>query len=271
MDEVLEQLLAEVAEDTKPQPSAVYSPARGLCALVTSGHTGIGRAVALEFARQGMHVAFSYPADPDGRAEKDARRTAVELARLEVKVYWRACDVGDALDAGGFVAEAVEALGGMHVLVNGAASAAAAVAESEPDRALRATNLTGAFRMIRALSPIFRKQRYGKIVSISAAFGSRSELGLSVPAASTGLVGLTRAAAIELGPYNVNVNAVAPGCVRTDVSDRPGDSDDGESNWSALRRVGEARDVANVVVFLCSDLARHVTGAVIPVDGGRHL
>jgi len=257
-----------------PEPSAVYPTAGGRCAIVTHGHTGIARAVALEFARQGMHIAFTCPLDPGGRDDEEARRTAIELGRLEVKVYWRPCDARDERDAASFVNEAVEALGGMHVLVNGVAGPAALgdSGDADRDRALRTANRTGAIHMIRASAPLFRKQRYGRIVTVIPAYDSRSKQGGHVPKMETGLASLTRVVALDLGPYNITVNAVAPACVRTGTqSPDSTDPDDRVSEANALRRIGDARDVANVVVFLCSDLARHVTGAIIPVDGGRHL
>jgi NAD(P)-dependent dehydrogenase (short-subunit alcohol dehydrogenase family) len=136
------------------------------------------------------------------------------------------------------------------------------------------TNLTGAFNMIRAVAPIMRAQQHGKIVNITSVHGLRSEFGLANYASSkAGLIGLTHSAAVELGRANINVNAVAPGYIRTtrltsgvspEVLDRARDR-------SVLHRLGDPQDVANVVVFLCGEGARHVTGAVIPVDGGYML
>ncbi|MFW6079604.1 MAG: SDR family oxidoreductase, partial [Gemmatimonadota bacterium] len=119
-----------------------------------------------------------------------------------------------------------------------------------------------------------REQQYGKIVNISSVHGIRSEFGLANYAASkAGLLGLTRSAAVELGPSNVNVNAVAPGYIRTT---RLTDSVSAEvldhaRERAVLGRLGDPQDVAAVVGFLCSERARHVTGAVIPVDGGHLL
>jgi NAD(P)-dependent dehydrogenase (short-subunit alcohol dehydrogenase family) len=136
------------------------------------------------------------------------------------------------------------------------------------------TNLTGAFNMIRAVAPYFRAQQYGKIVNVASVHGLRSEFGLANYASSkAGLIGLTRSAALELGPSNINVNAVAPGYIRTtrltdsvapEILDRARER-------SVLGRLGDPQDVAHVVTFLCSEHARHVTGAVIPVDGGYML
>jgi NAD(P)-dependent dehydrogenase (short-subunit alcohol dehydrogenase family) len=136
------------------------------------------------------------------------------------------------------------------------------------------TNLTGAFNMIRTVAPILRAQQYGKIVNVSSIHGIRSEFGLANYAASkAGILGLTRSAAVELGPSNVNVNAVAPGYIRTTrlTAGVPPEVLDRARERTVLGRLGGPQDVANVVVFLCSERARHITGAVIPVDGGHLL
>ncbi|HET7601330.1 MAG TPA: SDR family NAD(P)-dependent oxidoreductase, partial [Gemmatimonadales bacterium] len=135
------------------------------------------------------------------------------------------------------------------------------------------TNVTGAFNCIRAVAPAFRRQRYGKIVSVSAHQAERPGFGVSNYAASkAALLGLTRAAAVELGPSNVNVNAVAPGFVRTErMSMLPKEVIERAQKCSILGRVAEPGDIAHVVAFLCSDQARHITGQTITVDGGLSL
>jgi 3-oxoacyl-[acyl-carrier protein] reductase len=277
MEQALEQLLAEVAEVTEPQPAPAYGELRGRCALITGGCTGIGRAVALELGRQGVHIAFNYLADEHGRAQEEAERTASELRQMEVNVFWRACDVRDSAAVERFVADSLEALGGLHFLVNNAGiTRDGALWQMTDDqwRDVLDTNLTGAFHLTRAVAPTFRAQQFGKIVNISSIHGVRAEFGLANYSASkAGLLGLTRSAAVELGPSNVNVNALAPGYIRTTqlLSNVPVDALDQARERSALGRLGDPQDVANIVVFLCSELARHVTGAIIPVDGGHHL
>jgi 3-oxoacyl-[acyl-carrier protein] reductase len=275
-DEAVEQLLAEVVEETLPHPERLYDELRGTGAIVTGGATGIGRAIALELARHGVHIAFNYLDAGDGRIEADAERTANELRRM-VTVVCRQCDVRDSAAVAAFVAEADQALSGLHILVNNAGIARdRALWRMEDDewRDVLDVNLTGAFNMIRAVAPVLRAQQHGKIVNIASVHGLRSEFGLANYAASkAGMIGLTRSAAVELGPSNINVNAVAPGYIRTtrltngvspEVLDRARDR-------TVLGRLGDPHDVANVVVFLCSERARHITGAVIPVDGGHTL
>jgi len=270
----VEALLAEVSSEPQPDPALKVGGLRGLAAIVTGGATGIGRAVALELARNGVHVAFNWLDDGDGTMNDAAYRTAAELRQLEVDVVARECDVRVAADVNAFVTEVAQELDGLHILVNNAGigrDRALWRMEDEEWNDVLATNLTGAFNMIRAVAPLFRAQQYGKIVNITSVHGMHSEFGLANYASSkAGMIGLTRSAAVELGPSNVNVNAVAPGYIRTtrltdgvapEILDRARER-------SVLGRLGDPQDVANVVVFLCSENARHVTGIVVPVDGG---
>jgi 3-oxoacyl-[acyl-carrier protein] reductase len=275
-DDPVDRLLAEVMEE--PAPLAVGAELRGRVAIITGGVTGIGRAIALEFARRGAHVALNYYAyDASGEIEREAERAANEITAHGVRVHLAPCDVRDAAQVEHFVEAAHEALGGVHVLVNNAGIArdrALWRLTDEQWRAVLDTNLTGAFHMIRAVARYFRRQADGKIVNVSSVHGIRSEFGLANYAASkAGLLGLTRSAALELGPSNVNVNAVAPGYIRTTrlTQGVPAEILDRAREKSVLGRLGDPQDVANVVLFLCSEQARHITGVVIPVDGGHLL
>jgi NAD(P)-dependent dehydrogenase (short-subunit alcohol dehydrogenase family) len=234
--------------------------------------------VALELARHGVHVAFNY-FSPERRDEmrEEADRTAREITQLEVHVYAEECDVRDAAAVDRFVRRSTDQLGDAYILVNNAGTA--------HDRALWRltddqwtnvveTNLSGAFYMIRSVAPTFRRQNEGKIVNVASVHALRSEFGLANYSASkAGLLALTRSAAVELGPNNVNVNAVAPGYIRTTrlASEVSAETLDRARERSVLGRLGDPQDVANVVLFLCSEYARHVTGACIPVDGGYML
>ena len=275
-EEAVEELLATVVE-TRPSAERMADGLKGLSAIVTGAATGIGRAIALELGRNGVHVAFNYIADAEGSVAEAASRTAAELRGLGISVLARECDVRDAVAVNAFVSEAEQALDGLHILINNAGiSSDRALWRMEDAEwtSVIETNLTGAFHMMRAIIPILRARQFGKIVNISSVHGLRGEFGLSNYASSkAGMIGLTHTAAVELGPSNINVNAVAPGYIRTtrltdgvspEVLDRARER-------SALGRLGDPQDVANVVVFLCSERARHVTGAVVPVDGGYML
>jgi 3-oxoacyl-[acyl-carrier protein] reductase len=276
--DAVELLLEEVVVEPEVSPLLSGRSLRGRCVIVTGGATGIGRAVALEFARSGAHVAFCYfDHEGDGKLAEAAERTSREITQLEVRVHCEECDVRDASAVDDFVDRSIEKLGGLHVLVNNAGiSRDRAIwrLTDEQWETVIETNLTGAFHLIRAVTPHFRAQGDGKIVNVSSVHAIRSEFGLANYSASkAGLISLTRSAALELGSSNVNVNAVAPGYIRTTrlTEGVPPEILDRAREKSALGRLGDPQDVANVVLFLSSELARHVTGAVIPVDGGHLL
>ena len=273
----VEKFLAEVVEESQPQAAALFQDLRGAAAIVTGGATGIGRAIVLELARHGVHIAFNYLDDGDGRIEEEAERTVAQLRQLEVRVLYRSCDVRDRTLVESFVEAAHEEFSKIDILVNNAGVArdrAIWRMEEEEWSEVIDTNLTGTFNMIRTVAPIMREQQHGKIVNVSSVHGIRSEFGLANYAASkAGILGLTRSAAVELGPSNINVNAVAPGYIRTTrlTAGVPPEILDRARESSVLGRLGDPQDVAGVVVFLCSERARHITGAVIPVDGGHLL
>ena len=272
--DAVEALLDEVTAE--PQPLLHAENLSGKVAIVSGGSRGIGRAVALELARCGTHVAFCY-LDVGDESRREAEEVASELRQMEVPVFFRSCDVRESSEVGSFVAETDEELGGIDVLVNNAGigrdSPMWRMTDHDWEAVIR-TNLDGAFYFTRAVAPFMRAQEYGKIVNITSVHGIRTEFGISNYSSSkAGLIGLTRSSAVELGPKNINVNAVAPGYVRTtrltegvspEILDRARER-------SALGRLGDPRDVAGVVLFLCSEAARHITGAVITVDGGYVL
>ncbi|HEX5387887.1 MAG TPA: SDR family NAD(P)-dependent oxidoreductase [Gemmatimonadales bacterium] len=260
----------------KEQPQPIAEGHQGKVAIVTGGATGLGRAVALEFARQGCHIAFCYVNLPGRDVSEQALLTETALASMGVGVLAARCDVRDRSAIEHFVQEARARLGGAHYLINNAGIAndgALWRLSSEAWQDVLDTNVTGAFNCIRAVAPHFRRQRYGKVVSVSAHQADRPGFGVSNYAASkAALLGLTRAAAVELGPSNVNVNSVAPGFVRTErMRMLPKEVIERAQKSSILGRVAEPTDVARVIAFLCSEDARHITGQTITVDGGLSL
>ena len=245
-------------------------------ALVTGGATGLGRAIALEFGRLGCNVAFCFVDIPGRDLRETALLTETTLSSMGVKVYADTCDVRDRTEVDRFVEMVVERFDTIHYLVNnaGIANDGALWRLTEQDwREVIDTNLVGAYNCTAAVAPIFRGQHWGKIVNVSSHQASRPGFGVSNFAASkAGLEGFTRAAAVELGPSNVNVNAVAPGFVRTErLAQLPPEVIDRARSSTVLGRLGEPDDVAHVVSFLCSEEARHITGQVILVDGGLSL
>lgn len=274
VEDAVEQLIEETAvPETLPQPHGLAPDLRGRVAIVTGGSRGIGRAVATELAAAGVHIGFTF-LDDGGPSRAEAQQVARRLREMEVRVVAEPCDVREPGDVRAFVSRVLEELGGLHIVVNNAGigldRALWHMSDHEWEAVVR-TNLDGAFHVLRATTPHLRAQEWGKIVNIASVHGVRPEFGLSNYAASkAGLIGFTRAAAVELGPRNINVNAVAPGYIRTtSLTERvPAELLDRARDRSALGRLGDPTDVANVVLFLCSEAARHITGAVIPVDGG---
>lgn len=270
-------LLEEVTHREQPQQ---VQPARhdlhGKGAIVTGAATGIGRATALELARRGCAVAFNYVELPGRDVAVQAAMTEAVLKSLNVPVYCDRCDVRDGKEVERFVKAASAAIGGVHILVNNAGISRDAALWRTDDSAWRDvvdTNLTGAFHMIKAVAPIFRQQHYGKIVNVASIMAMKPGFGVANYAASkAGLIGLTTAAAVELGPANVNVNAVAPGFVKTELTEHMWEELAARARGqSPLGRLAEPDDIAQLIVFLCTDAARHITGEIIRVDGGQAL
>ena len=265
-----------VLEEPQPQPQRARTGWRGKVAIVTGGATGLGRHIAIEFGKLGCHVAFCYVNMPGRDVSEQALLTEAALTAMGVGVLAQRCDVRNRMAVELFVGEVQQRLGGVHFLVNNAGiandGALWRMSEEAWDEVLD-TNVTGAFNCIRAVAPIFRAQHYGKIVSVSAHQADRPGFGVANYAASkAALLGLTRAAAVELGPASVNVNAVAPGFIRTErMAMLPAEVIERARKSSVLGRVADPDDVAHVISFLCSESARHITGQTIVVDGGLSL
>jgi 3-oxoacyl-[acyl-carrier protein] reductase len=260
----------------EPQPQPARTGWRGKVAIVTGGATGLGRHIAMEFGKLGCHVAFCFVNMPGRDVSEQALLTEAALTAMGVGVLATRCDVRDRDAVDHFVLETKQRLGGVHFLINNAGIASDGALwrlSVEAWQEVLDTNVTGAFNCIRAVAPVFRGQHYGKIVSVSAHQAERPGFGVANYAASkAALLGLTRAAAVELGPANVNVNAVAPGFIRTErMSMLPSEVIERAQKSSVLGRVAEPDDVAHVISFLCSESARHITGQTIVVDGGLSL
>jgi 3-oxoacyl-[acyl-carrier protein] reductase len=243
----------------------------GKRAIVTGGSLGIGAAIARELARQGANVALNYR-----RHDAEAKQVVAEIEAVGRKGLAVQADVASFADAQRMVAQVVEAFGGLDILVNNAGvnrdSVIWKMTESQWDEVLN-TNLKGYFNYIRAVVEIFRTQNAGKIVNVTSINGLRGKFGqTNYSAAKAGIIGLTKALARELGRSNVNVNAVAPGLIETDMMrDAPPKVIEAALTEIVLGRLGKPEDVASVVAFLCSEAARHITGHVIQVDGGQYI
>jgi 3-oxoacyl-[acyl-carrier protein] reductase len=240
-------------------------------AIVTGGSRGIGRAIALELAKNGADVAINYL-----RSEEMAREVVSRIEAMGRRALALRADVASFAEAQRMVAKVIEEFGRLDILVNNAGINRDRViwkmTEEEWDEVI-ATDLKGCFNYARAVAPIFREQRYGKIINIASINALRGKFGqTNYSAAKAGVIGLTKALAKELGRYNVNVNAVAPGLIETDMVKRAPESvREMALMESVLGRLGQPEDVAHLVAFLCSERSRHITGEVIKVDGGQYI
>ena len=243
---------------------------RGRAALVTGGGSGIGAAIALELAAEGCDVAI---ADRDSAA---AVAVAGKVSALGVRGLARAADVSDFALAQSVVRDVAEAFGRLDILV-----CCAGITDDAPswrmderqwDRVM-SVNLKGCFNYSRAAGAYMRDRRGGRIVAIASINGLRGKFGQANYAASKGgLVALAKTLARELGKYEVTVNVIAPGMVRTPLSAvLPAEVVQRAVDETVSGQLAEPADCAAAVAFLCSDRARHVTGQVLKVDSGQYM
>jgi 3-oxoacyl-[acyl-carrier protein] reductase len=243
----------------------------GRKALVTGGSRGIGAAIVRALAEEGCDVALTHLGDA-----REAEGVKGEVEGLRRRAFVAESDVASFREAEETVRRAAAALGGLDILVCNAGITSDAVVwkmnEEQWDRVLD-VNLKGCFNYCRAAAPIFRGQKSGKIVNITSINGMRGKFGQSNYAASKGgMIALTRTLAKELGKFDVNVNALAPGMVLTEMMRAlPGEFHLAAEEESVLGRIARPEEVASVAVFLVSDRARHITGDVVRVDGGQYI
>lgn len=243
----------------------------GSVALVTGGSRGIGRAIAVDLARHGAHVAFTYRTDTNG-----ARTTAEAVKSAGACALALKADGADRAAPGKAVMDVVGRFGRIDILVNNAGSNRDGVVWKMTDEAwdeVVQADLGAAFRYTRAVVPIFREAGSGRIVNISSINGLRGKLGQSnYAAAKAGLIGFTKSIARELGGFSVTANVVAPGLIETDmVKAMPEEAKQKSLSEIVLGHLGTPEDVAAAVTFLAGPGARHITGVVLQVDGGQYL
>lgn len=236
----------------------------GKIAVVTGGSRGIGEAIAYKLASLGADIAVIY-AGNETAAEKVCEKCRMEYGR-NAKAYQ--CDVSDFAAVKDTVAAIKDDFGTVHILVNNAGitrdGLCARMKEEDFDAVLE-TNLKGAFHMIRHCSGLFLRNREGCIINISSVVGLTGNAGQSNYAASkAGLIGLTKSVAKELASRGIRCNAVAPGFIKTDMTEEQGDNPLLAS--VPLGRMGEVSDVADAVAYLAT--AQYVTGEVLRIDGG---
>ncbi|KJS81228.1 MAG: 3-oxoacyl-ACP reductase [Peptococcaceae bacterium BICA1-8] len=240
----------------------------GQVALVTGASRGIGRAVALELAQQGAKVAVNYM----GNKEK-----AQEVVEAIVNAGGEACavkaDVASTLEVVEMFKEIESQLGPVNILVNNAGitrdNLLMRMKEEDWDIVLE-TNLKGVFNCTKAVIRSMMKQKKGKIINITSVVGLTGNAGQSnYAAAKSGVIGFTKSMALELASRGIQVNAVAPGFITTDMTDKLSEEIKEQLlTRIPLRRLGKTEDVAGVVSFLASSRAEYITGQIICVDGG---
>lgn len=239
----------------------------GKVALVTGGARGIGKAICERLAQEGASLAIV------DIMQEVADATAAEFKAKGIKAAAFSANVAKPEDADNTVKAVIEEFGRIDILVNNAGitrdTLLMRMSEADWDAVID-VNLKGTFNFIKAAMRPMMKNRYGKIVNVSSVVGRMGNAGqANYSASKAGVIGLTKTAAKELATRNVNVNAVAPGYIQTDMTKNlPDQAKDAFMLVTPMQRPGSAEDVANVVYFLCSPDSDYVTGQVINVDGG---
>lgn len=240
----------------------------GKNALVTGASRGIGREIALELARQGANVAVNYAG-----SEQMANEVVDEIKSLGRKAFAIQANVADGDAVSNMMKEVVDRFGSIDILVNNAGitrdNLLMRMKEEDWDAVID-TNLKGVFLCTKAVTRLMMKQRNGRIINISSIVGVGGNAGqANYVAAKAGVIGLTKTTAKELASRGITVNAVAPGFITTDMTDKLNEDVQAEMlKQIPLARLGEPQDIAKVVVFLASEDSRYMTGQTLHVDGG---
>lgn len=240
----------------------------GKTAIITGASRGIGRAIAIIFANHGANVAFTY------NASGDAAQALEELLKgFGVKAKRYRSNAADFDEAQQLADDVLATFGSIDILINNAGitkdNLLMRISEEDFDKVIE-VNLKSVFNMTKAVQRTMLKQRSGTIVNISSVVGIKGNAGQANYAASkAGVIGFTKSIALELGSRNIRCNAIAPGFIETEMTDKlPEDVVKGWAEAIPLKRGGSTEDVANACVFLASDMAAYITGQTLNVDGG---
>lgn len=236
--------------------------------LITGGSKGIGKGIAIECAKQGANVVFTYLS-----SEEKALKVKEEIESLGVKVSAYKSNAADFSQAEKLINDVVAEYGQIDAIVNNAGitkdGLLMRMTEENWDDVIN-TNLKSVFNMTKAAQRTLLKQRFGSIINISSIVGVQGNAGQANYAASkAGIIGFSKSIAQELGSRNIRTNVIAPGFIETEMTETL--DADVKENWIKeipLKRAGNVTDVANVVVFLASDLSAYVNGQTISVCGG---
>lgn len=243
----------------------------GKVAIVTGAGAGLGRCMALELAHEGAAVA-TWDILPDA-----ARATRQEIEKSGHRSLSLAVDVADSKIVTSAIDKVVAQWGRIDILINNAGicrkEAIEAISEAQWDR-IMAVNLKGTFLCSRSVMPIMKRQRAGRIINMGSIAGKVGGIaaGAHYAASKAGVMCFTKSLARELAPFNVTVNGIAPGVIETDMTRGLSGGEWGDYlSGIPLGRIGQARDVARVAVFLASDDAAYLTGEIIDVNGGQFM
>ena len=242
----------------------------GKVALVTGAARGIGKAIAVRFAQEGCAIAFT-----DLSLDDHAKATEAEIASYGVRVKGYASNAANYEDTHQVVEEIVKDFGKVDVLVNNAGitrdGLMMRMTEQQWDLVIN-VNLKSAFNFIHAVTPVMMKQKSGSIINMSSVVGVSGNAGqANYSASKAGMIGLAKSIAKEVGSRGIRANAIAPGFIITEMTAQL--SEEVRKQWAdqiPLKRGGTPQDVANVALFLASDLSSYVSGQVIPVCGGMN-
>src|SRR5574344_859117 len=242
----------------------------GKTALITGAARGIGKAIALKFAQEGANIAFT-----DLAIDDNAKATEVEIAAYGVKVMGFASNAANFEDTHQVVEAIHKEFGRIDILVNNAGitrdGLMMRMTEQQWDMVIN-VNLKSAFNFIHAVTPIMMKQKGGSIINMSSVVGVSGNAGqANYSASKAGMIGLAKSSAAEMGSRGIRANAVAPGFIITEMTGQL--PEEVRASWAEkipLKRGGTPEDVANVCVFLGSDLSSYVSGQVINVCGGMN-
>tara|TARA_Y100000992_G_C21194537_1_gene457229 strand:- start:221 stop:970 length:750 start_codon:yes stop_codon:yes gene_type:complete len=240
----------------------------GKTAIITGATRGIGHGIATSFAKQGCNLAFTYNSSVDA-----AKVLETELNRFGVKAKAYRSNAADFIEAQELVDQVLKDFGTVNILVNNAGitkdNLLMRIIEEDFDKVIE-VNLKSVFNMTKAIQRTFLKQRSGSLIHMSSVVGLKGNAGQSNYAASkAGIIGFSKAIALELGSRNIRSNVIAPGFIETEMTDQL--AEDVVQKWRdgiPLKRGGKPEDVANACIFLASDLSNYITGQVLQVDGG---
>jgi len=240
----------------------------GKTAIITGGSRGIGKGIVEIFAQHGAQVAFTYSSSAEA-----ANQLVEEISKVGGRAKAYKSDAASYEESEKLVADVLEDFGSIDILINNAGitkdNLLMRMSEDDFDKVIE-VNLKSVFNMTKAVQMTMLRQRKGSIINMSSVVGVKGNAGQANYAASkAGILGFTKSIALELGSRNIRCNAIAPGFIETEMTDKLDEKTiEGWRNAIPLKRGGQPEDIANACVFLASDLSAYITGQVINVDGG---